>query len=277
MLQGALRAAGALLAVLLAAYSLYLAFTSNFNLGNLLVWVLSAVLCAYVVFCAPVNRWLTGTAAGHITLWVLGLGGAVYAALLAFVAFSGHANTAAGTEKALIVLGAGLRGDKPSLVLRCRLDAAYDYAVQNPGAVIVTTGGQGRDEWVPEGQAMRDYLIAKGLAPERVLAECRSTSTEENFAFARRLMQENGMDTDIPIAYATNAFHCYRAGRYARMAGFAEARALPARTPPQSVLPCYLREALAVAYYWVFRRVDGGPLQGMVGLMSLQKHFFYKG
>ena len=58
--------------------------------------------------------------------------------------------------------------------------------------------------------------------------------------------------------------------------GFTDAHALPARTPLSGILPSYLREALAVLYYWCFRRVDGGPLQGVVGLMALQKRFFYK-
>lgn len=270
-----LRAAGAVLAVLLCGYAVYLALASNFNLGNLLVWLLAAAFAAYMLFRRPVNAWLTGTLPGRIALWVLGLGAAFYAAMLVFVAVSGHVGAADGSEQALVVLGAGLRGDKPSLVLRCRLDAAYEYAAAHPEVPVVTTGGQGRDEWVPEGEAMRAYLIAKGLAPERVLAECRSTSTEENFAFAREILQAHGLPADT-VAYATNAFHCYRAGKYARMAGFAAARAVPAKTPWQSALPCYLREVFAVLYYWVFRRVDGGPLQGVVGLMALQKKFFYK-
>ncbi len=275
MPRGALRMAGTVLVVLLALYAVFLAFVASFNLGNLLVWVLAAALALYRVFYRPVNAWLTGTLPGRVALGVLGLGAALYGALLVFVAVSGHAAPANGSEQALIVLGAGLRGDKPSLVLRCRLDAAYEYAAAHPTVLIVTTGGQGRGETVPEGQAMRDDLIARGIAPERIIAECRSTSTEENFAFARAILLERGLPAES-AAYATNAFHCYRAGRYARMAGFAAARAVPAKTPWQSALPCYLREALAVLYYWVFRRVDGGPLQGAVGLMSLQRLFFYK-
>ena len=135
----------------------------------------------------------------------------------------------------MIVLGAGLRKDKPSMLLRYRLDKAYEYAVEHPDLLIVTSGGQGRDEWVPEGQAMRDYLIEKGLPADRVLAENKSTSTEENFAFSLDILKERG-----------------------------------------SVLPCYLREALALAYYWVFKTSTSGPMHAMVGLLDLNKKFFYK-
>ena len=175
-----------------------------------------------------------------------------------------------------MVLGAGLRQDRPSRLLRCRLDKAYAYAAAHPDTIVVTTGGQGRDEWVPEGQAMRDYLIGKGLGPVRVLAETRSTSTEENFAFAREVLREHGIPDDGPIVYVTNAFHCYRGGRYAQMAGFSQARALPAAIPPTSIPTCYLREVLAVLYYWVFRSSRSGFMQGMVGLLSLNKRFFYR-
>src|SRR5699024_9337640 len=128
----------------------------------------------------PVNRWFS-TGPGRVVGVILLIGVIIYGALLVFVSVSGYTNTATGTEQAVIVLGAGLRGDRPSLLLRYRLDKAYEYACEHPDAIVITTGGQGRDETVPEGQAMRDYLIAKGLDPDRVLQETKSTSTEENF------------------------------------------------------------------------------------------------
>ena len=135
----------------------------------------------------------------------------------------------------MIVLGAGLRKDKPSMLLRYRLDKAYEYAAEHPDLLIVTSGGQGRDEWIPEGQAMRDYLIEKGLPADRVLAENKSTSTEENFAFSLDILKERGYSADTPIVYVSNAFH-----------------------------------------YWVFKTSTSGPMHAMVGLLDLNKRFFYK-
>lgn len=260
----------------LTVHAVFLALTSNFNLGNLLVWLLAAFWWLCLAFRRPLWRWCTGTLPGRIVLAVFLAGAAVYAVLIGFVALSGHADTAAGQEQVMVVLGAGLHKDKPSRLLRFRLDAAYTFAAAHPEMLVITTGGQGIDEALPEGQAMRDYLVAKGLDPQRVLAETKSTSTEENFLFAREILAARGLSADVPTVYVTNAFHCYRAGRYATMAGFTDAHALPARTPLSGILPSYLREALAVLYYWCFRRVDGGPLQGVVGLMALQKRIFYK-
>lgn len=264
-----------IIAVLLAAYSLCLVFMSNFNMGNLLVWLLTGAVGAYSVWYRPINRWFS-SGTGRVVGGILLIGVLIYAAMLVFVSVSGYTNTATGTEQAVIVLGAGLRGDRPSLLLRYRLDKAYEYACEHPDVVVITTGGQGRDETVPEGQAMRDYLLAKRLDPDRVLQETKSTSTEENFLFARQILLDHGMPEDAAVVYVTNAFHCYRAGQYARRAGFAEVHALPAGISFLSVLPCYLREVLAVLYYWVFKTSETGPMHAMVGLLSLNKKFFYK-
>ena len=172
-----------IVAAALTVYAVSLVFTSNFNMGNLLVWLLAAAVDGFVIWRRPLCAWFS-TGTGRVVFWVLAAGALVYAALLVFVGVSGYTHTPTGQEQAVIVLGAGLRGDRPSLLLRCRLDAAYAYAQEHPEVLLITSGGQGRDEWVPEGRAMRDYLINKGLPPERVLAECKSTSTEENFAFS---------------------------------------------------------------------------------------------
>lgn len=265
-----------LIAGFMLFYSVMLVFTSNFNMGNLIIWLLTACSWVYAVWHKRLNAWFTGPLTGRIVLGVLLCGAVFYAAMLAFVAFSGYSNPPSGDEKVIVVLGAGLRRDKPSLLLRYRLDKAYEFAAAHPDTLVITTGGQGRDEWVPEGQAMREYLIEKGLPADRVVAETKSTSTEENFAFARQILEQRKMDVTQPIVYVTNAFHCYRAGKYAQMAGFTDCAALPAGIPLRSIPTCYLREVFAVLYYWVFRSSENGLMQNMVGILSLKKNFFYK-
>lgn len=264
-----------LAAAALVVYSLSLVFLSNFNMGNLMVWLLTACVVGYAVFRRPLNAWFaSGT--GRVVFWLLAVLATVYLALIVFVAVSGYMNPPTGDEQVVIVLGAGLHKDKPSKLLQYRLDKAYEFAAAHPDTLVVTSGGQGRDEWVPEGDAMRDYLIAKGLAPERVVSEARSTSTEENFAFSLEILRARGYDETTPIVYVSNEFHCYRAGRYAAMAGFTHATELAAGTPLRSLLPCYLREALALLYYWVFKTSVTGPMHAMVGLLDMNKKFFYK-
>lgn len=100
---------------------------------------------------------------------------------------------------------------------------------------------------------MKAYLVEKGVPEALILEEDQSTSTEENFRFARAVLERHGLSADVPVAYVTNAFHCYRAGKYAALAGFTDVDAVPASIAAASVLSCYLREVLALLYYWVFR------------------------
>ena len=254
-----------LLAAALVIYSFSLVFLSNFNMGNLMVWLLTACTVGYAVFRRPLRAWFS-SGVGRAALWVLAVLAGIYLAVIAFVAVSGHMNPPTGNEQVVIVLGAGLHKDKPSRLLQYRLNKAYEFSAAHPDTLVITSGGQGRDEWVPEGDAMRDYLIA----------ESRSTSTEENFAFSLAIMREYGFGETTPVVYVSNAFHCYRAGKYAAMAGLTDTTELPAATPWRSALPCYLREALALLYYWVFKTSATGPMHAMVGLLDMNKNFFYK-
>lgn len=207
-----------LLAAALVVYSVSLVILSNFNMGNLMVWLLTACVVGYAVFRRPLHAWFShGT--GRVVFWVLAAMAAIYLAVIAFVSVSGYTNPPTGNEQVVLVLGAGLHKDKPSKLLQYRLNKAYEFAAAHPDTLVITSGGQGRDEWCPEGDAMRDYLIAKGLEPARVISEGRSTSTEENFAFSLAILRQHGYDETTPIVYVSNAFHCYRAGKYAAMAG----------------------------------------------------------
>ena len=88
-----------LLALALFIYSVSLVFTSNFNMGNLLVWLLTAAVDVYAIWQQPIHHWLHGTIPGKIVFVFLLVFGILYAALLGFVAFSGYANPATGQEK----------------------------------------------------------------------------------------------------------------------------------------------------------------------------------
>lgn len=46
--------------------------------------------------------------------------------------------------KYLIVLGAGLKGDIPSEVLKYRLNKAVEYFKENPDTIFIVSGGRGR-------------------------------------------------------------------------------------------------------------------------------------
>ena len=253
-----------LLAILFLIDSIVRSLRSNFNFGMLIIYLITAGLWIYALFYRQIDAFCAvGLGKGLKILFFCGMG--LFAALLAFVAVSGYADPPDGNEKAVIVLGAGLRKDVPSDLLRRRLDKAYEYYTKNPDAWMVVTGGQGSGETIPEGVAMAHYLTEKGVPPEKIITEDKSTSTEENLLFAANLLKEKGISTDDSVVVVSNAFHCYRARQYAKMAGFTDVDTLAASISVSSIMPCYFREVFAVLYYWVFKTSRTGWMLPFVG------------
>ena len=118
----------------------------------------------------------------------------------------------------VIVLGSGLRGSRVPPLLASRLDRGkqvYDRAVRRGRSpMIITSGGQGPGEDVPESHAMASYLIERGVPADRILREDRSTSTQENLTFSRELMVARVPKYRCLIV--TNNFHAFRAALTAR-------------------------------------------------------------
>ena len=77
----------------------------------------------------------------------------------------------------LIVLGAAVHGDTPSLSLVERLRAAKDYLDAHPNTVAIVSGGQGSGENMSEAQAMYDWLCKSGIDPDRIIKEDKAVST----------------------------------------------------------------------------------------------------
>ena len=257
------------LSVVLAALSARYALTTNYNFGNFLVWAAAVVCVVYTIFWRRLDPWLLGTLPGKLLLGLAGVGCALFAVVLGVILFGQVSAKPTGKEKALIVLGCAVHGETPSAVLVCRLQAALEYHHQNPDAWLVVCGGQGPGEEIPEAEAMRRWLAARGVPEELILCEDKSTSTQENFRFALALLAEKGIGPEAPLAYTTNGFHCYRAGRYAAGEGYTDLAALPATLPPIQILPCYAREVFALVYYWVFKSPHTGLMGKLVGLVSV--------
>lgn len=153
------------------------------------------------------------------------------------------------TEDAtLVVLGCRTYGDRPSVMLASRLDAAYEYLTEHPEAVCVVSGGQGPDEPISEGEFMYQYLVKKGIAPERIYRETESTSTRENLQFSKKIIEAEGLNPKIAIV--TNEYHEYRASKIAEALDL-EHGAIPSKTPMWLLPTYYIRELYGILYEWV--------------------------
>ena len=132
------------------------------------------------------------------------------------------------------------------------------------------SGGKGDDEPVTEAEAMRDYMVYNGISPDKILLETHSTSTVENIAYSRLVIEEDrakkkerqaasankvllpsgavvvAPDKPVQIGILTNNFHMFRAKKIAGKWGIKDAAGLVSQSDPVLFLHQCIREALAV-------------------------------
>lgn len=111
----------------------------------------------------------------------------------------------------VVVLGAGLIGDKVTPLLASRIEKGIAIYKKHPGSKLIMSGGQGPDELLAEGQAMANYALEQGIPAEDIVIENQSTNTEENLKFSYALMKPGGR-----FALVTNYYHVFRALLLAR-------------------------------------------------------------
>ena len=221
------------------AYYFVLWHASRLGLNLSGIWpALGAVLIlAGLLSDSPrVPRWL------HIA-WraALCLGIAAVLALECLVISGMHSSAPAGMDY-LIVLGARVDPDGPSPALTRRLNCVMSVLGDHPDAVIIASGGQGPDEAISEAHCIRDELVKRGVDPERIMLEDRSTNTAENLAYSMALMDDPAARTGI----ITNNYHVWRALRIARKTGLQNAYGIAAPYTGFTKLHYMIREAIGI-------------------------------
>lgn len=125
----------------------------------------------------------------------------------------------------IMVLGAQIYENGPSVALRCRLDKAIEYMEENEDTICIVTGGQGFNEPFPEAVGMAEYLKDHGVAKDRILLEAESKTTEENIRNSMPMIPEGSS-----LGIVTNNFHVFRALQIARGQGLKEVCGIPAKS-----------------------------------------------
>lgn len=120
----------------------------------------------------------------------------------------------------IIILGCGIKKDGTLLpLLKGRVDKAIEFyhkqlAATGKKAVFVPSGGQGSDEIISEGEAMKRYLLEQGIPEEQIMPETKSTNTLENMKFSKELIGDNG----AKVAFSTTNYHVFRSGIFSNQA-----------------------------------------------------------
>lgn len=167
----------------------------------------------------------------------------------------------------VIILGARVKGENPTKSLMERIKAATEYLKKNPEVKVIATGGQGKNENVAEGLAIKRELLKNGISGDRIILEDKSKNTVENFRFSlekieniensKNILNNNKKNQKIKVLIVTNDYHIFRSKNIARKVGFDnenyEIYGLPAKTPLISIPKSYFREFLSNVNYFIFQ------------------------
>lgn len=242
----------ALLAIGLASllyYILLVAFM-GLKIGFELFWAAMAVLCLTLYFLLKRIGRRSGAAQKRLAV-VLGLLMAISVIFcgtgIGIIASKSH-TVPESNAKYMLVLGARVRENGPSVLLNYRIDAACDYLEANPDTTAILCGGQGPDEPMTEAQAMFEALTKRGIDESRLLIENRSSNTAENIKNALEFMDAPSDSTVV----TTTGYHLYRALIEAEKAGLTQVSGNPAGCAWITPLNYYVRELIALMRNWIF-------------------------
>ena len=245
-----------LLNVFIAPYMTY----GILNIGNETGILLSTMLIVYALFTPHINAFIKKVhknSFGKVLLYLM-LAFMIMVFTLACIATANMikaSHNRPNSETTLIVLGCKVYGDRPSLMLEERIDAAYDYLISHPECKAILSGGKGSDEDISEAKCMYNDLTKRGIASDRLFIEEKSTSTRENISYSLKLIEENNLCPDITII--SNEFHLYRATHAAKEAikennADGKVTAIGAKTYYILFPTYYLRELWGICYEIVF-------------------------
>lgn len=123
----------------------------------------------------------------------------------------------------ILILGCAIRKDGTLYpLLKGRADRAvafYQKQKQQTGhaPVLVPSGGQGSDEVIAEGEAVRRYLLSCGIPQSDILAETASENTLQNMRFSKALIDARTPDANV--IFSTTNYHVFRSGVLAQSVG----------------------------------------------------------
>ncbi len=159
-------------------------------------------------------------------------------------------NVPAFDKDYIMILGCQIRKDGSlTPLLKGRADRAIEFArmqKEKTGKeiIFVPTGGKGDDEVMPEAEAIRNYLAAKGIPETQILVENASANTEENFRNSLELIEKRGSGK---IAFSTTNYHVFRSGILAYQQGI-KAEGIGSKTRSYFWINAFVREFIATIY-----------------------------
>lgn len=133
----------------------------------------------------------------------------------------------------IIVLGAGIWGDRPSPMLEDRLLQAIELYKNNVSSKIIMSGDHGREEY-DEVNTMKNFAIEHGVASEDIFMDHAGFSSYESMYRAKEIFDAK------KVIVVTQKYHLYRALYIANSLGL---EAYGVNSDPRQYVGAMYREA----------------------------------
>jgi vancomycin permeability regulator SanA len=217
----------------------------GFTVGNAIALCFGAMLIA-------IGAWFRKLPAGVRKAFIItaASGMAFFLTITAIVIVNGCRNTVTFHEDAVLVLGCGIRGETVLPTLQSRLDRCLEYLNRNPGVPVVVSGGQGRNEDIPEAEAMKRCLVQNGVVEAQIIMEDRSRDTKDNFRYSKLLLDSLFAGKNYTVACITSDYHVFRIKKTARDEEL-NIRVYNAAVKWYLRPSAYCREALSICKSWL--------------------------
>ena len=235
--------------LLLVMFLISLPFVNIGNLAGSLFCILMITVTLKPGLVKQMWKSIAGKAVSIAILLILAAG--LIFAVFCTIKMIGALSTENDEPSAVIVLGCQVRGQKPSKMLKRRLDAAGDYLKEHEELPVIVSGGKGDDEDISEALCMKNYLVEYGISEDRIIMEDSSESTDQNLEYSMKILDEMGLPPSIVLV--TDGYHQYRAQLIAEKHGARNIGSRSASTEFRFIPTYWVREWFAILQQLVLK------------------------
>jgi uncharacterized SAM-binding protein YcdF (DUF218 family) len=147
---------------------------------------------------------------------------------------------------AIAVFGAAEYSGRPSPTFHFRLDHAVDlYRMKIAPIVITLGGGNDKDSGNTEGAVGRDYLLAHGIPFGDIIAETRSTDTEQQVRRLAAIAREYNLRHIVVVSDGTHLFRIRELCRNAGLDVYTSPRATVGHISSYDLAMRYIHEIIS--------------------------------
>ncbi|MBK8549973.1 MAG: YdcF family protein [Ignavibacteria bacterium] len=176
--------------------------------------------------------------------------GIVFIKVLNFTDDQNKYESSVNKADAGVILGAAVwGGNRPSPVLKERINKGYDIYQKNIVPKLVITGGGSPNE-LTEGEVSKNVLIKYGVTPENLILENSSSSTVEQIKFVRDSLYN--LRNWEKIILVSDNFHLYRSSEICKFNDIsADCIASDKELSAEGTYSFCLKESLALIIFWM--------------------------